>query len=33
MLHQAGRKKLSDAEINRRIARQVLAEDDATKSR
>jgi AbrB family looped-hinge helix DNA binding protein len=32
MLHQAGRKKVSDAEIERRIARQLLAEDAATKS-
>jgi hypothetical protein len=33
MLHRPGRKKLSDAEIERRIARQILAEDAATKSR
>ncbi len=33
MLYQPGRKKLSDTEIEKRIARQILAEDDATKSR
>jgi len=33
MLHRAGMKKLDDADIERRISAQLLADDAATKSK